>query len=74
MLENDVGNEMFLEVSKDNHTIDSKNSPMYQFLEISYHWDLEYLFCGCLTTFSKNYLFQQTSTNYHRWVWYGYLI
>ncbi len=74
MLENDVGNEMFLEVSKDNHTIDSKNSPMYQFLEISYHWDLEYLFCSCLTTFSKNYLFQQTSTNYHTWASYRYLI
>jgi hypothetical protein len=55
MLENDVGNEMLLEVYKDNHTIDSKKSPIYQFLEISYHWDLEYLFCGCLTTFSKKF-------------------
>ncbi len=54
VLENDVGNEMFLEASKDNHKIDSKKSPIYQFLEISYHWDLEYLFCGCLTTFFLN--------------------
>jgi hypothetical protein len=44
MLENDVGNEMLLEVYKDNHTIDSKKSPIYQFLEVSYHWDLEYYF------------------------------
>jgi hypothetical protein len=34
VLENDVGNEMFLEASKDNHKIDSKKSPIYQFLEI----------------------------------------